>query len=43
MKIRAADLRCVPGNFGALREIADAQANARENIVERQAAGGDHF
>ena len=40
---RAVDLRRIPWHLGALAQFAHAQANAGEQIVERKAAGRDHF
>jgi hypothetical protein len=40
---RAIDLRDVPGHLSTLREIADAQPQARKQIVEAEPSGRNHF
>ena len=42
-KERNSDLRNIPRDFDALSEIADAETNARKNVVEAKAARRNHF
>ena len=40
---RLTDLRCVPGDLAAVCQFAHSQSRAREQVVETEAAGSDHF